>query len=102
MRYKKIKEKKIAKERIRRLFELADKHFKNNPSLSKRYVTLARKIATRTNTRIPPELKARFCKKCFNYMVPGINQRVRTKKGKIIKTCLICNNSVRKPCKKKG
>lgn len=97
MRYKKIKQAKIAKERIKRLFELAEKHFKSNPSIAKRYVTLARKIATRTNTRIPPKLKAKFCKKCFNYMKPGVNQRVRTKKGKIVRTCLICEKSTRKP-----
>ncbi|MBU2590120.1 MAG: ribonuclease P [Nanoarchaeota archaeon] len=94
---KKNQQEKIAKERIECLFELADKHFKTNPSLSKRYVTLARKISTRTNTRIPAKFKIKFCKDCSNYLVPGINQRVRTKQGKIVRTCLICNKSKRKP-----
>jgi len=96
MKNKKIKQAKIAKERIERLFELAEKHFKSNPSIAKRYVTLARKISTKTNTRIPINLKTKFCKNCNSYLKPGVNQRVRTKQGKIVRTCLICNKSKRK------
>lgn len=94
---KKQKQAQIAKERIERLFQLADKSFNKNPELSNRYVQLARKISMRTNTRLPKKLKRKFCKHCGRYLVPGKNCRIRTKQGKLVCTCLECNRSARMP-----
>lgn len=93
----KKEQKEIAKERINLLFEKADKNFNKNKSLANRYVTLARKISMKTNTKIPSELKRKFCKKCHKYIKPGINARIRIDKGKIIVTCLECKNIFRQP-----
>lgn len=87
--------KKTAKERIKYLFEQAEKAFNRNPSLSNRYVTLARKLAMKYKVRIPRELKRRFCKHCYRYLVPGKNCRVRTKNGKIVYYCENCRKFMR-------
>jgi len=97
MKQKKRRQAQLAKERIEHLFELAESVFKTSPKLSNRYIELARKIAMHTNVRLPSRLKRRFCKKCHAYLVPGVNCRVRTKKGKIIYCCLNCGYCERLP-----
>jgi len=83
--------KKIALERIYRLFELAERNFKKHPERSKRYIELARKIAMRYNVRIPFELKQKFCKKCNAFLKAGVNAKIRVSKHIIKVTCLECN-----------
>lgn len=82
--------KKIAEERIKKLFQQAEEVFASDKSLANRYVTLARKIAMKTKVRIPPELKGKFCKHCYKFLTPGINSRIRTRAGKVIISCLEC------------
>lgn len=93
----KAKQKEIAQERIFILFQEAEKAFSKNKSLANRYVTLARKIAMKTKSRIPLELKRRFCKHCYKYLQPGVNARVRTRGGKVIISCFECKNFMRIP-----
>ena len=89
----------IAKERIARLFSLADSEFHSHPERSHRHVSLARKIAMRYNVRLPPELKRRYCGKCYKYLKPTINCRIRTSAAQqaVITTCLECGNVMRFP-----
>lgn len=98
-RKKPEKQIKIAKERIAILFKKAEEEFHKNPSLSHRWIQMASKIATRYNIRMPKEFKRRFCKKCFSFLVPGENSRVRTnpKQQAIIVKCLECGNIMRFP-----
>ncbi len=86
-------------ERIKILFDRADFEFKKHPEHSHRYVQLARKIAMRYNIRMPKSLKRKFCKKCYSYLVPGVNCRVRINKAKqaLTITCLECGNIMRYP-----
>lgn len=103
---KKVSVRKIALERIYRLFELAEINFEKHPKRSTRYIELARKIAMRYNVRIPFELKQKFCKKCNAFLKAGVNAKIRVS-GQILKiTCLNCNYTRkvgRKPkCQKKG
>ena len=93
--------KRIAKERVEILFNLAESEFRKHPERSKRYVELARKIAMKYNVRLPNDLKVRFCRKCNSYLKPGVNSRVRTRKDKqsVIVTCLVCNHVSRHPYK---
>jgi ribonuclease P protein subunit RPR2 len=97
----KAKQKEIAKQRIINLFEQAQLRFKTNPSLSNRYITLARKLAMKVKIRIPQELKRRFCKHCYKYLQPGANARIRTREGKVIISCLECKKFTRIPIKNK-
>jgi len=90
---------KIGMERIQRLFSLAEKEFSKNPGRSHSYVILARKIAMRYNIRLPPELRRSYCKKCYKYLKPSINSRVRAspKQKAVIITCLECGHIMRHP-----
>lgn len=96
------KQKQIAQERIKTLFEEAENAFSKNPSLSHRYVHLARKIDMKLKTRIPRELKRKFCKHCYKFLMPGKNCRIRTREGKLIIYCLECKKYTRILLKKKG
>ena len=91
------KQKGIGRERIEVLFEQAESAFKKDPKLSNRYVELARKIAMKCKIRIPKELKRRFCKHCYVYLVPGKNCRVRTHEGKVVYYCSSCKKYTRFP-----
>lgn len=97
---KSIKQKEIAKDRIKVLFAQAKEKFNKNPKLSNRYVKLARELAMKYKIRILPELKRKFCKHCYSYLVPSKNLRVRTHNKKVIYYCLECKKYTRIPYKK--
>ncbi len=67
---------RIAEERIWRLFGLAEQEFPKHPERSKRYVEIARAIGKRNNVRIPAELKPKFCKSCSAFLVQGKNAEI--------------------------
>jgi len=94
------KQREIALERIRILFKQAREMFKKDPKLSNRYVYLARKIAMKYKIKIPSELKKKFCKHCYAYLVPPVNCRVRVQKGKVVYYCMNCKKYMRFPYKK--
>ena len=90
---------KIALDRIKKLFKEADSVFKENPKLSNRYVTLARKIAMKYKIKIPSNLKKKYCKYCYSYLKPGQNCRVRIRDNKVIYYCQKCKKYMRFPYK---
>jgi len=90
----KEKKQKIARERIDKLFEQAEKT--TSQKLANRYVDLARKIAMKVNLRMPRKYKRKFCKHCYNYFRKG-NYRVRTRNGKIVYYCFKCKKYTRIP-----
>lgn len=94
-------DKKIAMERVKRLLELAREPLKNDPRLSKRYVSLAWRIKTKYNLRLPRELKMKFCKNCMTYWIPGETCRVRTRQKTLTITCAECGRIYRLPIRKK-
>ena len=106
VRYKeREKIKKHVLERIKVLFREAKIQFKNNkPELADRYVELTRKAAMKVNLKLPREIKRKFCKHCYKYIVPGVNARVRIHKNRVIYYCFNCKSYMRfmlKPLKKK-
>lgn len=90
----KEKKKQVAKERVEKLFEQAEKA--TSQKLANRYVELARKIAMKVNLRMPRNYKRKFCKHCYSYF-RGKNYRVRTKDGKVIYYCFNCKKYTRIP-----
>jgi len=58
-------ERKIAKERIRILFEMMEKMKYEDYELARRYVQLARRIAMKYRLKLPKRYKILFCKKCL-------------------------------------
>jgi len=81
--------KAVVNERIGILFAFAEKEARDNPERAKRYVALARKLGTRFRLRLPKGLKAKFCRKCGAYWIPGRNVTVRLKpsEGRAIYAC---------------
>ncbi|MEM2726975.1 MAG: ribonuclease P [Archaeoglobaceae archaeon] len=91
LKREKEKEREIAIERIEYLIERAEK-FKNvDYELSRRYIELSKKIATRYRVRIPKKFKLYFCKNCL-YPYKSGRFRVRINKSAVIITCLNCNH----------
>jgi len=69
--------KKIALERIYILINNAISNARSNPDLAQRQASLARRISTHHRIKMPYELKINFCKRCKNFIAPGINSRIR-------------------------
>ncbi|MDD1671437.1 MAG: ribonuclease P [Methanomicrobiales archaeon] len=88
---------KLARERIRILFQQAALRFHEDPGLSDRYVALARRIAMRHRLRIPRSLRRQFCRHCYSFLVAGTNARVRVHRGKVVVTCFQCRRQRRYP-----
>ncbi|MEK6809372.1 MAG: ribonuclease P protein component 4 [Nanoarchaeota archaeon] len=98
----KSKQKEIALQRIRVLFQQAGDIFPKNKALADRHVALARKISMKVHAQIPQELKRRMCKHCYSYLRPSVNARIRTRGGKVIISCLECKKFTRIPIKRPG
>ena len=93
----------IAEERIDILLRLAKDALRADPSLSKRYVELAHRIAMRSGARLGPERKQFICKNCKSLLVPGVNCRVRVRAEQgthVVVTCLECGSTKRYPAVK--
>jgi len=89
---------RIANDRIFDLFALAEREAWPTPNdLPDRYVGLARKIGTRYNVRIPPELREQYCRGCSSYWVEGRSVRTRLRSGHRVRTCLVCGRVRRVP-----
>jgi len=95
---------KIAKERIRTLFQQAEETYPQDPTLAQRHIDLARKIAMRTRTHLPQDLRRRVCPQCKSYLVPGTTSRTRIRQRRephVATTCLKCGNIHRLPLREK-
>jgi ribonuclease P protein subunit RPR2 len=91
---------KIAQERIRILFQQAEQAFPQDPERAQRYADLARRIAMRTRTHLPADLRRRICPSCKAYLVPGANSRTRIRQRRephVATTCLNCGHVTRIP-----
>jgi len=87
----------IALERIVRLIELADKEAREgNLGQADKLIELARKINTKTKTRIPKELKRKYCKHCYCYLMPGKTSktRINSKQKRVEIACLKCGRQM--------
>lgn len=95
---------RIAMQRIQVLFNLARETYKEQPALAQRYVGLARKIAMAAKLRLPKEYKRQICRHCKNFILPGVNCRVRIRRRRephVVITCLRCGEHMRMPIKRK-
>jgi ribonuclease P protein subunit RPR2 len=89
----------VATERFQILLDQARKMALTDEKLSRRYVSLARKISSRTKVRIPRESKMYLCKGCGLALVPGHNAKVRLHAHTtgIVISCLSCGVVKRYP-----
>ena len=87
---------RLARERIERLFTLAEESSKNgNPAESKRLVELARLIGKRYNQRLSKSQRIRICRKCNSFLNSGNSKNRMSPKGWKTGTCLDCGSVVR-------
>ncbi len=84
--------KKMAEERIKKLFEEAKEQFEEHPDRSNRYIELAHKISKKHNKKISKELKKKFCPLCKSYWVPGntVKVRIDSENNRIVYKCIKC------------
>jgi ribonuclease P protein subunit RPR2 len=98
VRRDKVKERKIARERIRILMDLAEKESLNGRmERTDRYVALAKKIGMRYNVRFPRELSRKVCKHCDSFLLPSVNCRVRLTGRTVSIYCFKCKEYTRIP-----
>ncbi|MFP4545668.1 MAG: ribonuclease P protein component 4 [Methanomassiliicoccales archaeon] len=88
--------KAIAGRRIEQLLRSAEEECRSgNLERGRRYVTLARKIGMRTNTRMPKEHL--FCRECNSPLIPGRNCTVRLRNARLTMRCEVCGSIKRMP-----
>jgi nicotinamidase-related amidase len=88
---------KIAIERIEKLFKLAQSIAKENPTRARRYVELARRIGMKAEISIPRKHKRKFCRGCNTFFIPGKTCKVRLNNGQVSYLCLSCGRVARYP-----
>ncbi len=87
---------RLARERIERLFTLAEESSKNgNLAESKRLVELARLIGKRYNQRLSKSQRIRICRKCNSFLNSENSKNRMSPKGWKTVTCLDCGSVVR-------
>jgi ribonuclease P protein subunit RPR2 len=94
----------IAIQRVQTLFRLANETFSKDPSLSQRYVDLARKVAMAAKVRLPEEHRRQVCRHCKSFILVGANCRVRIRQQRephVVITCLNCGKHMRFPLRRK-
>lgn len=94
---KKAEEREIVSERIKILFDLAEKAaISGKTSLADRYVKQVRNIGMRYNVRIPKEYRGRICRYCYGCLFPGITSRTRinSNRHRVEVECLNCKRIV--------
>lgn len=90
---------KIALERMEILLNHAIKNSREDPKLSQRQASLAKKISTKHRIRMPYDLRILYCKKCKSFIAPGVNSKIRlgrTSVKSIRITCNFCGHIYRK------
>ena len=94
----------IPQQRIQTLYKIAQETIHTEPTQARRYVSLLRRIAQRTRTKIPQHIRTGICKKCNTPLIPGYNSTTRirqTREPHITTTCHTCGNITRRPIKRK-
>jgi len=96
--------KRIALERIHKLFKLARETIHKDKALAQRYVNIARRLAMAAKVRLPREYRRQVCRHCKSFILPGVNCRVRIQQRRephVVITCLECGKHVRIPLRKR-
>jgi ribonuclease P protein subunit RPR2 len=87
---------RIADERIAILTRLSKEALvEGRKDRAQRYVTLALRICQKTRADMPEGFV--YCKQCRMPLIPGINQRVRVTRARVISTCGECGGIRRRP-----
>jgi len=93
----KIIQKKIVKERIKQLFEAAEKFQELGRDYDKTAIRLILRLVQKYKVRLTKEQKMKICKKCYALLIPGKTSVVRLKKATVVVKCLRCGNEKHYP-----
>ena len=92
----------LAMQRMEILLRNALETAKFDAKLAQKQAMLAKKISTKFRVRLPYEIRQLYCKKCKEFIVPGVDARVRigrTSVKAVRITCLKCGHVYRKMIK---
>ena len=93
---KKLEAKKEAKALIPELLRKAKKAYKEgNKRLSRVYSKKIRYLSTKYKIGLPTIIKRQLCKNCYSVLIPSLNCRIRTRKGRLVYYCLECKKYTR-------
>ena len=93
---------KIARERIRLLYQKAISIHSNERDLANRYIQIALKIAQRMRIKFPIEYKRNICRKCKKLLLDQSIVRIRQKREPhVVITCKNCGYKTRYNLNKK-
>ena len=95
---------KIAAQRIETLYRIARETVHTEPERAKRYIHLMRRIAQRTRTHLPLEVRRGICRNCDTVQIQGYNSHIRLKQRRephIAITCHSCGNITRLPTRER-
>ncbi|MHA1771288.1 MAG: ribonuclease P protein component 4 [Candidatus Thorarchaeota archaeon] len=102
-RKSKLNTKKIARERVRILWELARTRAKENPDLARQQIATARRISRKVRESLPREIGRRVCRRCGTVLIPGYNCRIRVRHNRethVTVTCFTCGAIRRFPVRR--
>jgi ribonuclease P protein subunit RPR2 len=94
---------RIARQRIRTLFSLANEIVDDDSVLAQRYVYLAKRIAMAARLHLPEKYRRQVCPHCKSFIYPGVNCRVRIRQKRephVVITCMNCGKIMRMPLRK--
>jgi RNase P subunit RPR2 len=58
--------------------------------LSRRYVRLALLYVAKGRTRLPPDLRRAYCRRCMIPLIVGVTESRRVKRKTLIRRCTLC------------
>ncbi|MBI2127202.1 MAG: RNase P subunit [Thaumarchaeota archaeon] len=101
LRYRRSRQKVVASQEVNSILEQAVETAKTDIELAKKQAAIARRICLKFNIRLLYEKRQLLCRGCKQFIVPGINARVRisSKPRMLILTCLDCKHTYRRPLK---
>jgi len=103
MRKKIAKKLKAKKEAIAIIPELLQKaksaYKKGNKRLSTAYSMKIKYLSMKHKLKLPKIIQRQLCKHCNSILIPSVNCRIRTNKGRMIYCCLECKKFRRIPIK---
>jgi|TARA_B100000029_G_scaffold484061_1_gene535857 ribonuclease P protein subunit RPR2 len=95
----KLSKKQIATERIQILITNAISNSKENYDLAQKQAALAKRLGMRYRIKLPYEIRLNFCKKCKQFIPPGIGSKIRIGRSNVKSiriTCYFCGHTYRK------
>ncbi|MCW4027322.1 MAG: ribonuclease P [Candidatus Bathyarchaeota archaeon] len=90
--------KRLARARIKLLWEQASEIAKTDPEGARQRMQVALKVAQKVRIKVPQEIKRKICRRCGMVLVPGESCRARMRNNRsthLTVTCIACGNITR-------